>query len=77
MIHFSLVQEHGGGGVLSTSFTVTMDMQMLYSGAMLAYVKCPIVGRNFCVKSPTIRGGGGVVGQHIDRCISAARRAVK
>jgi len=29
-IHSSLVQEHGGGGVSSTSFTVTMDMQMLY-----------------------------------------------
>ena len=26
----SLVQEHGGGGVSSTSFTVTMDMQPLY-----------------------------------------------
>ena len=31
VIHFSQVQEHGGGGVSSTSFTVTMDMQMLYS----------------------------------------------
>ena len=30
VIHFSLVQEHGGGGVSSTSFTVTMDMQILY-----------------------------------------------
>jgi len=31
VIQFSLVQEHGGGGVPSISFTVTMDMQMLYS----------------------------------------------
>jgi len=30
-IHSSLVQEHGGGGVSSTSFTVIMDMQTLYS----------------------------------------------
>ena len=29
-IHSSLVKEHGGGGVSSTSFTVTMDMQPLY-----------------------------------------------
>ena len=31
VIHFSLVQEHGGGDVSPTSFTVTMDMQPLYS----------------------------------------------
>ena len=33
-IHSSLVQEHGGGGVSSTSFTVTMDMQPLYNYAV-------------------------------------------
>ena len=27
---FSLVQQHGHGGVSPTSFTVTMDMQTLY-----------------------------------------------
>ena len=41
-------------------------------------VKCPIVGRNFCAKSPLQPeggggGGGGVVGQHINRCIMTAK----
>ena len=42
-IHSSLVEEHGGGGVSSTSFTVTMDMQPLcwsmYAKVIMIFAK--------------------------------------
>ena len=38
---FSLVQEHGGGGVSSTSFMVTMDMQMHYWGHVFFFSCIP------------------------------------
>ena len=46
MIHFSLVQEDGGEGVPSTSFTVTMDMQTLYYSVFLSWLD-PIISKCF------------------------------